>query len=414
MKESRQYEKRNFAVFAANQIFMRLGWIFKTESVIMPGFIDTQTSSDVVRGFLPLVSRIGQSVPQFLIARRLAQMPRKKVLFTLSAFGGMIPWLILAFILGFARWSSSVIVAVFLALYTLHWLTFGCNTLALGTLQGKLIRAERRGSLMAYSNIIGCTLAIVAAFFAMARWLQDDNTNYAWIFGATGLFFGLAAGVSLYFKEHPSPPPQQHPPFLKFLGSGLMLVRYDRDFRRLSIVLLLFYMSWPLFPHYTIFGKRTLGLVSGDFVTLVIVQNAVSGLGSWIMGHIADRRGNRVVMRAVIFIMACVPLLAVGISRLSFGAQIYWLVYACLGFTPVSGRIIVNYILEIAPQEKHPQYLAVMSLLQAVPLCGSPLLGLLIEKSAFEPVFIGGSAIIILSALLTFRLVEPRFSTSHP
>jgi hypothetical protein len=408
MKESQQYETRNFIVFALNQIFMRMGWIFKTESVVMPGFIDIYTGSAVIRGWLPLISRLGRSVPQLIIAHHLAKMPRKKSVFILASFGTMIPWLGLALILKFLPASPNAMVGIFLTLYTLHWFVFGCHTLAGGTLQGKLIRADLRGRLLAYSNITGCTLAIVAAALVMTRWLSDGNANYGAIFGATGLFFGLAAGVSLYFKEPPSPPPQEIQPFTKFLSSGLLLLRYDRDFRRFVVVILLYVSSWPLFPHYTVFGKRTLGLVPADFVTLVIAQNTVSALASWVMGNLADRRGNRLAMRILIFITACVPLLAIGISRLPSGGRLYWLIFACLGLTPVSNRIITNYTLEISPEAKHPQYLAVMSLLQALPLFASPFLGWLIEKFAFEPIFIGCAGLVFCGMLLTFRLVEPR------
>jgi hypothetical protein len=58
-------------------------------------------------------------------------------------------------------------------------------------------------------------------------------------------------------------------------------------------------------------------------------------------------------------------------------------------------RIIGNYTLEISPEEKQPQYLGVVSLLESCPLLVSPLVGLLISKVSFEPVFLGGSALII-------------------
>ena len=128
------------------------------------------------------------------------------------------------------------------------------------------------------------------------------------------------------------------------------------------------------------------------------------------MGAIADKRGNRVAMRLLIFITAGVPLLAVGISLMPTGGNFYWSVYALLGLTPVSNRIIVNYTLEISPEEKHPQYLGVMSLLQAFPLLGSPAVGMLIGKFGFEPVFIGCAGLVFLGGVLTFRLVEPRFT----
>ena len=83
LKESYPDEKRNLIVFGLNQILMRLGWMFKAESVVIPAFIDVYTSSGTIRGLLPLILRIGQSLPQFLVAQRVAQMPKKQGFFIL-------------------------------------------------------------------------------------------------------------------------------------------------------------------------------------------------------------------------------------------------------------------------------------------------------------------------------------------
>ena len=409
LKESYPYEKRNLIVFSLNQILMRLGWMFKAESVVIPAFIDVYTASGTIRGLLPLILRIGQSLPQFLIAQRIARMPKHQGFFIFSGLGFAIPWCVLSAILSFTSWSANIIVAIFLVLCTLHWLMVGCNHLANGTLQGKLISPEKRGRLLAYSNIIGCTLSIGVAFYLLPRWLSGDNPRYAVLFSGTAVSFGIAALVSFWFKELPSPS-QRTAPFFKFLGEALLLLRYDRNFRRFAIVILLFYSIWPLFPHYTVFGKRTLGLAPSGFVTLIIAQNVSNAVGAGIMGNIADRSGNRFVLRVLILISAFTPLLAVSISRMPSGAELYWIIFALIGLTPVSARIVTNYTLEIAPQEKHPQYLGVMSLFQAIPLFVSPLVGLLIEQFAFEPIFIGCAALVLLGFLMTFKLAEPRFN----
>ncbi len=402
-------EKRNLVVFALNQILMRFGWMFKSESVVIPAFVEVYTSSGTIRGLLPLILRIGQSLPQFLVAQRVARMPKKQGFYIFSGLGFTIPWVVLSLILHLTNWSATVMVAVFLLLSTAHWLMVGCNHLANGTLQGKLVSPEKRGRLLAYSNIIGCTLAIGLAVSLLPRWLSGSTARYAVIFGATAVSFGVAAFVCFWFKEFPSPP-QRTAPFFRFLGDALLLLRYDRNFRRFAIVILLFYSMWPLFPHYTVFGQRTLGLVPSGFVTLIVAQNASNAVGAGIMGNIADRSGNRFVLRLLILISACMPLLAIGISRIPSGAQYYWIVYALMGFTPVSARIVTNYTLEIAPQEKHPQYLGVMSLFQTIPLFVSPMIGALIEEFAFEPVFISCATLVSLGFLLTFRLDEPRFN----
>ena len=409
LKEPYPSEKRNLIIFGLNQILMRLGWMFKSESVVIPAFIEVYTSSGTIRGLLPLILRVGQSLPQFLVAQRVSRMPKKQAFFVVTSFGFAIPWFILSLTLRLTDWSATAMVAVFLVLCTLHWLAVGCNHLATGTLQGKLISPEKRGRLLAYSNIIGCTLAIGLAVSLLPRWLSGSTPRYAMLFGSTAAFFGISAVVSFWFKERPSPT-QHTAPYFRFLGEALLSLRDDRNFRRFAIVILLFYSMWPLFPHYTVFGQRTLGLVPSGFVTLIIAQNASNAIGAGIMGNIADRLGNRFVLRILILISAFMPLLAVGISRMPSGAQFYWIIFALMGFTPVSARIVTNYTLEIAPQEKHPQYLGVMSLFQTIPLFVSPLIGALIEEFAFEPVFISCSVLVLLGFLLTFRLAEPRFN----
>lgn len=92
------------------------------------------------------------------------------------------------------------------------------------------------------------------------------------------------------------------------------------------------------------------------------------------------------------------------------GADLYWFVFAFLGFFPASNRVVMNYTLEIAPRAKHSQYLGVINLIQACSLFASPLIGLIIDRLSFEPVFISGAVLALTAGLLTFWLAEPRHS----
>jgi len=60
-------EGRNFLVLALYQITMRTGWIFKTESIVMPAVLDTITGGGplggLLRGCLPMLNRLGHSIP---------------------------------------------------------------------------------------------------------------------------------------------------------------------------------------------------------------------------------------------------------------------------------------------------------------------------------------------------------------
>lgn len=413
---SQPHEKHNFTVFVVNQVLGRIGWIFKNETVIIPRFFDFHSPLGVMRGFLPLIIGVGQSLPQFLIAYPVSKMTRKKGVFILSAFGIAIPWFVLAVILEWTEYTGPVIIGIFLVSHSLSWLMQGCNGLAVGVLQGKLIRIDQRGRLLAYDNSIGCLLAIAAFWLVMPHWLREGNTHYAWTFGTAGGFFALSACASIYFRETPdwysweSAGSSAPTSLAQFLSSGLMLVRYDRNIRMLAFVIVLYYFARVLVPHYTVFGMRRLGLVPANFFWIITVQNIANAFGYWAIGHIADRRGNRIILRMIIFIGAFAPMVAIVISRLPLGADLYWLVYAFLGFFPTSYRVVMNYTLEIAPREKHAQYLGVVNLIQACSLIASPLIGLLIDGFSFEPVFISCGILALSAALLTFRLMEPRHS----
>src|SRR4051794_12291200 len=82
--EPRPHERWNFLTLIVYQVLMRTGWIFKTESSIMPAVLDSfaaygtpASALSWLRGPLPLLNRFGQSVPPLMMARRIKVMPRK-------------------------------------------------------------------------------------------------------------------------------------------------------------------------------------------------------------------------------------------------------------------------------------------------------------------------------------------------
>ena len=401
----------NFFAFVLNMVSMRIGWIFKTESIIMPSFLDMLTDSGAVRGFLPLISRIGQSLPQFVIAHRVTNLPRKKWAFFSAAISLCVPWGLLSLVL----WLNpgirpSLMVGVFLAMYTFHWVIYGAYFLLSGTLQGKLIEVRRRGRLLAISSLLGCFIAIFAAYFFMPKWLVDGEENYALVFGATCLFFGVAAFAILLFRESEDSPDNELNKFRQFAASSAALIGSHANFRWFILVITLNCMTRLLFPHYTVFGMRTMNIKQSGFVQWLIAQNFIHAVGSVVMGLLADKYGNRIILRMLLFIGGCVPLIAIGISKLpgDLGPQLYWLVFAFIGFNPVSMRIVINYTLEISPVKRHPQYLGTLNVIQMLPLLTSPLIGWMIDRFSFQAVFIFGSMMIFAGALMTFRLEEPR------
>ncbi len=411
------HEPRNLLTLALYQVVLRIGWIFKTESVIMPAFLDLVSGQAWLRGCLPLLNRFGQSVPPVLFSRRIQIAGQKKWILAQATLAMAALFGLLAYCwawYGRQPWMG----VLFLVVYAIFFSSTGVNQLTLATLQGKLIRPQRRGRLLMISTVAGGIGAIGCAWWLLLGWLELPGGGFTYIFSFTAGCFVFAALLAIAIREptdrYDTPPmrPKDH-----FVAAWTILC-VDRNFRRLAIVAMLFMSVMILFPHYQALARERFAadadaIMARDLVIWVIVQNFGTSIYGVIAGPIADRRGNRVVLRTLIGLSGLTPLLAVVLGRIGgqspeSAQSLFPLVFLLVGLTPTTMRMLINYTLEISPVADHPRYLSTLGLCLAVPLCFSPLVGLLVSAIGFEPVFISGAVLVLLAALLTFRLIEPR------
>ena len=411
-EEIRQREPRNLLVLSAHYIALRIGWVFKTESVIMPAFLDAIAGAGWIRGCLPILNRFGQSVPPVMLASRLTSFPRKKWALLGTTLMMAVPFLILSTILFTVGPEQQVwLPVVFLGLYAVFFTATGLNQLAVGTIQGKLIRAARRGRLMAIAGIVGSVVSILCVWFIMRRWLLLPDQGFGYIFAFTGIGFVVSALICLAISEPALEASrrssQRRHPFV----DAWRLFRKDRHFRRFAIVAMLFVTSQTLFPHYQALGRdRPSQWDELDLMIWVIAQNAAVGIFAIVSGTIADSLGNRLAVRLQVFCVALTPLLALILVSESFetGPDLFWLTFFLLGMTPVTFRTLTNYVLEISKHDDHPRYISTLKLCMAIPFLFSPLIGLLVDVVGFAAVFLTISCLVTLGGLLTFRMAEPR------
>jgi MFS family permease len=407
--EIESHESRNLLVLALHNIVLRIAWIFKTESVIMPAFLDAVAGAGWLRGCLPFLNRIGQSVPSLAFSERVRQARRKKralFLFSVLMAG---PFLLLSLLwTTLYREGSLWMAPAFLVLYFLFFTANGWNQLTFGTLQGKLIRAHRRGRLMALAGTLGAVPAILCAWFLLQRWVALPDHGFGWIFLFTGSGFLVAALVAIAVWEPADTPTVDRRSAQHIFRDAWATLRTDRPFRNFCIVAMLIMSAQMLFPHYQALGRLQSGFDPVQLMVWVVAQNAGAGIFSPLVGVLADRCGNRLALRLEIAVSAGIPLLALLLTWNGTGIHWYWLTFGLLGLVPVTMRTLVNYALELSDPEQHPQYLGTMSVCIALPFFLSPLFGLLIDLAGFETVFCVISGLIFAGGLLTLRIPEPR------
>ena len=266
---------------------------------------------------------------------------------------------------------------LFLACYAIFFAVTGMNNVSLGTLQGKLIHATRRGRLLLIANVTGAISAIIAVCVLMPRWLTAEGGRFEMIFGFTAVCFMAGAMVLLLTVEPKDDYQEPDRGVRHVFMSAWSLVRTDRNFRGLSLVAIAFGFSLVLFPHYQALGRsERLSLSFDNLMIWVVLQNAGTALFSLIAGPIADRRGNRRVMQFVMIGIAAMPIVAIALSYCKgWGPVLYPIVFLFIGLTPVGFRTLNNYTLELSRSEDHPRYLSTLGLCLVLPLFLSPALG---------------------------------------
>lgn len=406
-----RHESRNLLLLAAHQIVLRMGWIFKTESVIMPAFLDQIAGAGWIRGCLPILNRLGQSVPPVFLANHLMVLQRKKRALAAFAVLMSLPFaaMSLAWFTGGGRervWMP----ALFLTLYFAFFVIYGLYLLSFGTVQGKLIRPTRRGHLLLVSTFWGAIPAALVAWWLLPDWLESPSPRWGHIFAFAGACFFLSGLVAMLVSEPADGRDQQPVARWGCLIETFAVLRRDANLRCLVAVAMLFASGLIIFPHYQALARERLGLDGKHLMIWVVVQNFAVALFGLIVGPLADRRGYRLTLRWLVFGSMIGPAFAISLLYLpgSLGARLFWLVFVALGVTPLVLRTLLNYALEVCKPDEHPRYLSIVSLGLAVPFLFSPAVGWLVDATSFELVFLVTICLIGASGCLTFWLDEPR------
>lgn len=415
----RLHQRRNFLALGLYTIAFNVGWLFKTESIIIASFVRTLGASNLVQGLFPMMNQLGSTIPQLLMANRVEHLAHKKrlMLSTFSLY--FVLWFIMFVVLRMIPFEhKSAILGVFLVVNMIFAFNLGCNSVVGSIIFGKVVPFDIRGRLMTFAGVIGGVAAVGCTFLVVRPIMEASSTNplspYATLFLLCSLTF-LAAWFALVFiKEPPLAGAKQRRDLLAFTRHSLRLVIHDRNFILLFLIGALVAISFGILQFYTVYAKSQLQIANSMLAWYLVFQVGAAPLGSIFYGMLADKYGNRLGITIGSAIFALTPAAAVFVGICPGLAHRMWLfgvVYALIGFNLPVQQLLTNYLLEIAPLELHPNYLGVYNALRSITLVFPPIVGFLMDAFSFDKVFVGLAMFLASGVVLAYLLIEPRHLT---
>ncbi len=423
----KSHSKRNFLAILLYQVAHRQGWIFKTESLVISTAALAMGASESMLGLFPFISRLGKFLPQVVAGRAIEPLTRKLPVVVILSFLFGVIWLSLGLVMMITGVQQPWTFWLYLGMYAMAWCVMGATIVGIGTLRGKLIRPDLRGTLLGSQHLIGGVLAL-SMVYTLHRLMKMDATpiySFGLIFCVAGALFLVAFSSLVFMKEPPLAPRHRN---MASAGDMMRMARelltQNVDFRRAVGLWFLCNVIFSCLMFYASFGIACVGrdawkpMIAG----LLVAQTMARAVSATIMGQLADRWGNRLVMRILSFALVAWPLMGVFLSHYATPEHPwYWApVYLMVGIVIPLGPICENYILEVTPIERHASSLGIangmMTIVAVAPLAVGVLIGgldiggkTIITGFGHRPVFIGLAIAMTPAIYFAARLGEPRF-----
>lgn len=417
---------RAFRLGVINGILFEVVSVILQPGTVMSAFILRLTGSTFYSTLPATLGTIGGLWPQLLASNLAEARPRKQPHYiatsavrvvcvagmALSAF-----WL--------ADDDAALLLFLFPLLYFLYASASGAGTIAFMDIVGKTVPPTRRGSFWGLRGFYGGILALATGFL-IRHLLSPEGPafplNYAYLYGIAAVVLTVSSTTFSLIPEPVLASVQPRLPLRQHLIRGVSLFREDDNYRRLyliGVVSSLASIGPIVFVPYAV---KELGFTEGIVGVLIVASTAVVLPANFLWSRMSDRGGNRRLYLVSNRLYLAVPVLALTSALVPAGRTIPGLVWAgdlrtvCFLLAWVLSALAgqsrgiagTNYMLELAPEETRPSYMAFMSVMLA-PVALVPLLaGAIAELVSFDAAFALSLVFGLAAHALILRLADPR------
>ena len=404
---------RNYSLLLANNAIFWVGISLISPITILPLFVAHLTDSNLLVGAVPAIVQVSWALPQLFgpahFERR--RYNRRSVagynmagrlLFT--AYGAMVILL--------TAGNPGLILVLFFVFMLIFRGTSGFTTTGWVDILGKVIDPRARGRFLGIGQAAGGLMGAGGVW--LAGRVMGENA-FPQGFGASMIVAGLILAFTsflLFFVKEPASAVRASRGKWWGIAAGLPKVfAGDRPF--LIYVIGRVAIGWGMvaFSFFSVYAARELGATDRDVAGYTSVLLVAQTASSLVWGFASDRLGSR---RIPLF-GGVVGMGATALAVAAPGGSALYGVFALVGMS--LGAFIVSdlaILLDMAPANKRPTYVAAFNLTSAPLLLVAPLVaGLVADSAGFRTMFTLALAItavgilVVLPTSMRSRSVSP-------
>ena len=403
--------KRNAAAILVDYISFTVAFTFISLTSVLPSFVRRLSDSALVVGLVTAIYYGGLLLPQVLVARVIADKPRKRPYAVATLAGRVTIWIIaLALWSGVADDPTKMLVVFFVCL-ALFVISDGAAIVTWMDIGARAIPAGRRARLFGVSQALSAAVGVgVGALIGLILDRPDLGfpRDYAVLFTLAAVSM-VPSTIALIAIREPPPRPRASGDEASLGRKAFAQIVRDPRLRRLIGCRLLIGLMNLASAFYVVHAQDVLLLPESAIGTFTIAYTVATIVASLGLGALGERRGPHAVIRVAGVAAAISPLYALAAHLAGAGWLVtaYPIVFVGLGIVNSTWIVgFANYTLELAPEGLHGAYIGVgntvLGLLAVTPILG----GWLLEVSSYTVLFSLTTVGVLLGFLFSLRL-EP-------
>ncbi|MGD9486941.1 MAG: MFS transporter [Calditrichaceae bacterium] len=401
-KEEQKKYRHNFFSFLWHGVFLHISAAFTQITTVQTAFIYTLTGSSFLAGLLLSANRIGSIAPQLFFINWVERSKYKKYfLIAAVVIRGISLISVAAIIYLISQPEGRLGVLIIFGILLFFFMAGGMGDVSYYTVLSKTVDPRKRGKLFGLRYMIGGIFGLGAGYLTnrIFEHFTDFPVNYAILYALSGfiLLIGVAGFASI--KEAPDAAKKNQPRWYQHF----QMIRHNPNFVKFITVEILLSTSHIALPLYVIYAGNVLKMpleLIGIFVTAQIAGEIVSGP---LWGKLGDKINFRIVLFFIGIASTLIPAAAIFLPLIH--PSLYIIVFFLIGMTFQGLTIgISNYLLEIAPKDSVPSFVAIKNFLQLPTILFPVLGGILVNYISYQWIFAAVGVMLLSGTLLSSNL----------